>query len=50
MIDVFDMIHYLIGGFILGVLIWCIVQVDKHFGETDISFDPLKSMSIQNEL
>lgn len=49
MIDIFDMIHYLIGFIILAFLIWCIVQTDKHFSKNNISIEPLKTMNIKNQ-
>ena len=33
MIDIFDMIHYLIGFIILGFLIWLMIQIHNYFSK-----------------
>ena len=41
MIDIFDMIHYLIGFIILGFLIWTIIQVHNYFSQNNIPLETL---------
>lgn len=41
MIDIFDMIHYLIGFIILAFLIWLIVQTHNYFSKNNKSIEAL---------
>jgi large-conductance mechanosensitive channel len=41
MIDIFDMIHYLIGFIILAFLIWLIVQIHNYFSRNNTPIEPL---------
>ncbi len=41
MIDIFDMIHYLIGFIILGFLIWLIIQCHNYFSKDNISIETM---------
>lgn len=36
MIDIFDMIHYLIGLLILAFLIWTLIQIHNYFSKDNI--------------
>ena len=41
MIDIFDMIHYLIGFIILAFLIWLIIQTHNYFSKDNIPIETL---------
>jgi len=41
MIDIFDIIHYLIGFIILGFLIWLLVQIHIFFSKDNIPIETL---------
>jgi hypothetical protein len=41
MIDIFDIIHYLIGFIILGFLIWLLIQTHNYFSQNNISIESL---------
>lgn len=41
MIDIFDMIHYLIGLLIVGILVWILIQIDKYFSKDNIQLETL---------
>jgi hypothetical protein len=36
MIDIFDMIHYLIGFIILALLLWALIQTHNYFSQSNI--------------
>jgi len=37
MVDIVDLIHYLIGLLIVGFLIWVLIQTHNHFSKDNIS-------------
>ena len=37
MVDIFDLIHYLIGLLIVGFLIWALIQTHNYFSKDNIS-------------
>jgi len=39
MIDIFDMIHYLIGFIILWLLLWAIIIAHNYFSKDNIPID-----------
>lgn len=41
MIDIFDIIHYLIGFIILGFMIWLLIQTHNYFSQNNISIRTL---------
>jgi GDP-D-mannose dehydratase len=41
MIDIFDMIHYLIGFIILGFLIWLLIHTHNYFSKDNISIETI---------
>lgn len=41
MIDIFDMIHYLIGFIILAFLLWSLIQTHNYFSKDNIPVDSL---------
>ena len=41
MIDIFDMIHYLIGIIILVSLLWTIIQTHNYFSRNNMILEPL---------
>jgi len=41
MIDIFDMVHYLIGFIILGLLIWLLIQIHNYFSQNNIPIETL---------
>jgi len=41
MIDIFDIIHYLIGFIILGFLICLMIQIHNFFSKNNIPIEPL---------
>ena len=46
MIDLFDILHYLIGGLIVSFLIWVIIKAHNHFSKDNMPID----MMINNRL
>jgi hypothetical protein len=43
MIDIFDIIHYLIGIIILVFLLWAIIQTHNYFSKDNIKLEHLLS-------
>jgi hypothetical protein len=43
MIDIVDLIHYLIGFIILGFLIWLMIQIHNYFSKDNIPIEILMS-------
>ena len=41
MIDIFDMLHYLIGFIILGLLLWFIIFVHNYLSKDNIPIETL---------
>jgi hypothetical protein len=41
MIDIFDMIHYLIGFIILGFLIWLLTYAHNYFSKHNIQVETM---------
>lgn len=41
MIDIFDMIHYLIGLLIVGFLVWTLIQTHEYFSKNNIPIETL---------
>lgn len=41
MIDIFDIIHYLIGFIILGFLIWLLIKTHNYFSKDNMSIETL---------
>lgn len=41
MIDIFDMIHYLIGFIILGFLLWLLIQIHNYVSKDNIPIELL---------
>ncbi len=39
MIDIFDIIHYLIGFIILGLILWAIIITHNYFSKDNIPID-----------
>jgi hypothetical protein len=48
MTDIFDIIHYLIGLIILGVLIWVIVEIHNYFSKDNIPIETLVNQTKPN--
>jgi tellurite resistance protein TehA-like permease len=36
LLDIFDMLHYLIGLIIVAFLIWCIIKTHNYFSKNNI--------------
>jgi len=36
LLDIFDMLHYLIGLIIVAFLIWCIIEAHNYFSKNNI--------------
>ncbi len=47
LLDIFDMIHYLIGLLIVAFLIWIIIQIHNHFSKEKV---PIPSQSSLNPI
>ena len=45
LLDIFDMLHYLIGLLIVGFLIWTLIQIHNHFSKEKV---PIPSQSVNN--
>ncbi len=43
MIDIVDMIHYLIGFIILGFFLWVIISTHNYFSKDNISIETFNS-------
>jgi hypothetical protein len=41
MVDIFDLIHYFIGLFIVGLLVWSIIKLHLYFSKDNIPIDIL---------
>lgn len=41
MTDIFDMIHYLIGFIILGVLLWLLIQTHNYLSKNNVPIETL---------
>lgn len=41
MVDIFDLIHYLIGIIIVSVFLWIIIQIHNHFSKNNNNFENL---------
>ena len=47
LLDIFDMMHYLIGLLIVSFLIWIIVQIHNHFSKEKV---PISNQTSSNSL
>lgn len=45
--DIFDLLHYLIGILIVGLLIWTIIQIHNHFSKNNV---PLPNQTPNNTI
>ena len=41
MIDIFDMIHYLIGLLIVGFLVWILIKTHVYFSKDNLQLETL---------
>ena len=41
MIDIFDMIHYLIGLLIVGFLVWILIKTHAYFSKDNLQLETL---------
>ncbi len=41
MIDIFDMIHYLIGLVIVGFLVWSLIKTHQYFSKDNLELETL---------
>jgi len=46
MIDIFDLIHYLIGLLIVGLLVWGIIKLHLYFSKDNIPIDILMNKEV----
>ena len=46
MIDIFDLIHYLIGLLIVGFLVWVLIKTHEHFSKDNI---PILTETLTNQ-
>ena len=46
MIDIFDLIHYLIGLFIVGFLVWLLIRTHEYFSKNNV---PIVTESFKNQ-
>lgn len=49
MIDIFDIIHYLIGLLIVSLLVWSLIQIHKYFSKDNIPIEVLTNMNTSNK-
>jgi hypothetical protein len=47
MVDLFDLIHYLIGIIIVCFLVWALIQAHNHFSKNNI---PIPNQTLNNTL
>ena len=47
LLDIFDMMHYLIGILIVAFLIWTLIQIHNHFSKEKV---PIPSQTSLNPL
>lgn len=40
MIDIVDLIHYLIGIIIVSFILWVIIQIHEHFSKNNVPIVP----------
>ncbi len=45
--DLFDLIHYLIGIIIVFFLVWALIQVHNHFSKNNV---PIPNQTLNNTL
>jgi hypothetical protein len=45
MTDIFDIIHYLIGLLIVGLLVWSLIQIHNYFSKDNIPIEVLTNMT-----
>ena len=41
MTNIFDIIHYIIGLIILGIIVWVLIQIHNYFSKDNIIIIPL---------
>ena len=46
MIDIFDLLHYLIGLFIVSLLVWGIIKLHFYFSKDNIPIDILMNKEV----
>jgi hypothetical protein len=46
MIDIFDLIHYLIGLLIVGLLVWGIIKLHLYFSKDNIPINILMNKEV----
>ena len=47
MLDIVDVIHYLIGFVFLAVFLWVIIQTHKYFSKNNKTIEEIQSMYMQ---
>ncbi len=47
LIDIFDMLHYLVGLIIVAFLIWIIIKIHNHFSKNNV---PIPNQTLNNTL
>ena len=47
LLDIFDMMHYLIGLIIVAFLIWALIQIHNHFSKENV---PIPNQTSLNSL
>jgi len=50
MINIFDLIHYLIGYLILAFLLWILIQTHNYFSKHNIPIMPSTNNMLSNNL
>jgi hypothetical protein len=46
MTDIFDLIHYLIGLVIVGLLVWLLIKIHLYFSKDNIPIEVLMNKSV----
>jgi large-conductance mechanosensitive channel len=50
MINIFDLIHYLIGFLILAFLLWMLIQTHNYFSKDNVPIMPSTNTTLSNNL
>lgn len=48
MIDLLDLLHYLIGLTIIGIILWALIQIHNYFSKDNIPIMPSTSSQLTN--
>lgn len=50
MIDLVDILHYLVGFLIVGFILWSLIQIHKYFSANNIPLVPSSASQLTNPI